>query len=77
MQFILAQIFKVKCYQYQLFIYQRTSRFIGNEGDIEAFAQNTGFMWDIAEEFHAMVVSFLNDLQINKSFLIIGVPEII
>ena len=29
---------------------------IGNEGDIEAFAQNTGFMWDIAEEFHAMVV---------------------
>ena len=31
--------------------------FTGNEGDIEAFAQNTGFMWDIAEEFHAMLVS--------------------
>ena len=29
---------------------------LGNEGDIEAFAQNTGFMWDIAEEFHAMLV---------------------
>ena len=33
--------------------------FLGNEGDIEAFAQNTGFMWDIAEEFHAMLVSLL------------------
>jgi len=30
--------------------------YTGNEGDIEAFAENTGFMWDIAEEFHAMLV---------------------
>lgn len=28
----------------------------GNEGIIETFAQNTGFMWDIAPQFEAMVV---------------------
>lgn len=27
--------------------------YTGNEGNIELFAQNTGFMWEIAEEFHA------------------------
>lgn len=27
--------------------------YTGNEGDIELFAQNTGFMWDIAKEFKA------------------------
>uniref|UniRef100_A0A915EBI7 Uncharacterized protein n=1 Tax=Ditylenchus dipsaci TaxID=166011 RepID=A0A915EBI7_9BILA len=30
--------------------------YTGNEGKIEGFAENTGFMWDIAEEFHAAVV---------------------
>lgn len=30
--------------------------YAGNEGDIELFAQNTGFMWDIAEEFNASLV---------------------
>ncbi|KAI9562235.1 hypothetical protein GHT06_013200 [Daphnia sinensis] len=30
--------------------------YTGNEGDIEWFAQNTGFMWDIAEEFGAMLI---------------------
>lgn len=30
--------------------------YTGNEGDIEGFALNTGFMWDIAEEFGAAIV---------------------
>jgi len=30
--------------------------FAGNEGPIELFADNTGFMWDIAPEFGALVV---------------------
>jgi len=30
--------------------------YAGNEGDIELFAQNTGFMWDIAPEFNAMLL---------------------
>lgn len=30
--------------------------YTGNEGDIEVFAENTGFMWEIAPEFGAMVV---------------------
>ncbi|KAJ1119954.1 hypothetical protein NDU88_008137 [Pleurodeles waltl] len=28
----------------------------GNEGDIELFCNNTGFMWDVAEDFQAMLV---------------------
>lgn len=30
--------------------------YCGNEGDIEMFAQNTGFMWDNAPNFNAMVI---------------------
>uniref|UniRef100_A0A158PCH5 Peptidase_S9 domain-containing protein n=1 Tax=Angiostrongylus cantonensis TaxID=6313 RepID=A0A158PCH5_ANGCA len=30
--------------------------YTGNEGNLESFAINTGFMWDIAPEFHAAVV---------------------
>ncbi|KAF2894252.1 hypothetical protein ILUMI_11922 [Ignelater luminosus] len=30
--------------------------YTGNEGDIEVFAQNTGFMWEIASEFEALVI---------------------
>ncbi|XP_055322628.1 lysosomal Pro-X carboxypeptidase [Sitodiplosis mosellana] len=30
--------------------------YAGNEGNIETFAQNTGFMWEIAEEFGASIV---------------------
>lgn len=30
--------------------------YTGNEGDIEVFCNNTGFMWDIAPQFNAMVV---------------------
>ncbi|XP_012347648.1 lysosomal Pro-X carboxypeptidase [Apis florea] len=30
--------------------------YTGNEGNIEIFAQNTGFMWDIAPEFEALLV---------------------
>lgn len=30
--------------------------YCGNEGDIEWFAQNTGFVWEIAPRFGAMVV---------------------
>lgn len=30
--------------------------YTGNEGDIELFAQNTGFMWDIAPKLGAMLV---------------------
>ncbi|XP_078048841.1 lysosomal Pro-X carboxypeptidase [Augochlora pura] len=30
--------------------------YTGNEGDIEVFAQNTGFMWDIAPEFGALLI---------------------
>ncbi|KAK5974093.1 lysosomal Pro-X carboxypeptidase [Trichostrongylus colubriformis] len=30
--------------------------YTGNEGNLEGFAENTGFMWDIAPEFHAAVV---------------------
>lgn len=30
--------------------------YTGNEGDIELFAENTGFMWRLAEELRGMVV---------------------
>ncbi|XP_031836182.1 lysosomal Pro-X carboxypeptidase [Nomia melanderi] len=30
--------------------------YTGNEGNIETFAQNTGFMWDIASEFKALLI---------------------
>lgn len=30
--------------------------YAGNEGDIEMFAKNTGFMWEIANEFRATIV---------------------
>lgn len=30
--------------------------YTGNEGDIELFAQNTGFMWDIAPDLDGMLV---------------------
>ncbi|CAG7717024.1 unnamed protein product [Allacma fusca] len=30
--------------------------YTGNEGDIKWFAQNTGFMWDIAPEFQALLL---------------------
>ncbi|XP_053564645.1 lysosomal Pro-X carboxypeptidase [Bombina bombina] len=30
--------------------------YTGNEGDIALFCNNTGFMWDVAEEFGAMLV---------------------
>uniref|UniRef100_A0A1B6MI79 Lysosomal Pro-X carboxypeptidase n=1 Tax=Graphocephala atropunctata TaxID=36148 RepID=A0A1B6MI79_9HEMI len=30
--------------------------YTGNEGDITLFAQNTGFMWEIAPEFNALVI---------------------
>jgi len=30
--------------------------YTGNEGDIAWFCNNTGFMWDIAEEFNAMLI---------------------
>jgi len=30
--------------------------YTGNEGSIDLFAQNTGFMWDIAPQFNAMLV---------------------
>ncbi|EDV29575.1 uncharacterized protein TRIADDRAFT_19181 [Trichoplax adhaerens] len=30
--------------------------YTGNEGDITWFAKNTGFMWDIAPEFNAMLI---------------------
>ncbi|KAL0102798.1 hypothetical protein PUN28_018233 [Cardiocondyla obscurior] len=30
--------------------------YTGNEGNIEAFAENTGFVWEIAPQFHALVI---------------------
>jgi lysosomal Pro-X carboxypeptidase len=30
--------------------------YCGNEGDIETFAANSGFMWDIAPEFNALIL---------------------
>lgn len=30
--------------------------YVGNEGDIELFAQNTGFLWETAEKFNALIV---------------------
>lgn len=30
--------------------------YAGNEGDIEMFAQNSGFMFDIAPEFNALII---------------------
>ncbi|XP_017889844.1 lysosomal Pro-X carboxypeptidase [Ceratina calcarata] len=30
--------------------------YTGNEGNIETFAQNTGFMWEIAPEFEALLI---------------------
>uniref|UniRef100_A0A0N4Z6G9 Lysosomal Pro-X carboxypeptidase n=1 Tax=Parastrongyloides trichosuri TaxID=131310 RepID=A0A0N4Z6G9_PARTI len=30
--------------------------YTGNEGSIESFAKNTGFMWDIAPDYHAAIV---------------------
>lgn len=30
--------------------------YTGNEGDIETFAQNTGFVWEIADQFSALIL---------------------
>lgn len=30
--------------------------YTGNEGDIELFAKNAGFIWDIAPDFNAMII---------------------
>jgi lysosomal Pro-X carboxypeptidase len=30
--------------------------YAGNEGDVELFANNTGFMWEVAPRFRAMLV---------------------
>ena len=30
--------------------------YTGNEGDIEAFAQNSGFVWDTAPAFKALII---------------------
>uniref|UniRef100_A0A914YY98 Serine carboxypeptidase n=1 Tax=Panagrolaimus superbus TaxID=310955 RepID=A0A914YY98_9BILA len=30
--------------------------YTGNEGSIEGFAENTGFMWDIAPQFNAAII---------------------
>ncbi|VBB28821.1 unnamed protein product [Acanthocheilonema viteae] len=30
--------------------------YVGNEGAVESFAQNTGIMWDLAPSFHAAIV---------------------
>lgn len=30
--------------------------YTGNEGDITWFAENTGFMWDIAPQYNAMLI---------------------
>lgn len=35
--------------------------YTGNEGNIELFAQNTGFMWEIAEEFKATLGLFARE----------------
>lgn len=44
--------------------------YCGNEGDIEWFAVNTGFIWDIAPRFGAMVV--FPEVSSLFSFLLLG-----
>lgn len=42
--------------------------YTGNEGDIELFAQNTGFMWELAVELKASLSKFFFAIifQMNK-----------
>lgn len=40
--------------------------YTGNEGSIELFAQNTGFMWEIAAEFKATLGNSKMKLKKNR-----------
>lgn len=46
--------------------------YTGNEGNIELFAQNTGFMWEIAEEFRATLGISVNPFSLQQSCVTVG-----
>ncbi|XP_075148084.1 lysosomal Pro-X carboxypeptidase [Haematobia irritans] len=59
--FIVNKTFKLRYLINDSYVDKQSERsplffYTGNEGDIETFAQNTGFMWELAQKYRACVV---------------------
>lgn len=59
--FALNQTFKLRYLYNDSYIDKQSGKtplffYTGNEGDIESFAQNTGFMWELAKQYRACIV---------------------
>lgn len=49
-------IMELSWLKWNLNITTYSTHILGNEGDIELFAENTGFMWEIAPKFNALLI---------------------